>query len=262
MKTKTAYRPKPEIPENIPAENTSAVEAVIAAPEAPAVAIEVKPESEPPAETEAVREYEKQTTTAAAAAAALKRQVDALRQSEALLRQAVQPQRPLTREQLLDQWRRGGVSDANLKFLADNPELIDGWQLTYHAANEATQRGHEPDSDAHREATKEIFHRYLAEAEKQAAQAQTPTEPAMTSTPEFFRPKAPPPARQQHAPVSAPVSRSIPNGGSRSEYQQDPTKVHLSVEEKEIARASGISEIEYARQRLRLEKEKRDGIRQ
>jgi hypothetical protein len=240
VRTKSAYR-KPA------GNNPPAVEAAIApAPEAPTVAVEVRPEIEPqPDET----------------AEALRRQVEALRQSEQLLKQGPQalPQQPPTREQLLDQWRRQGVSDANLKFLEANPELIDGWQLTFHAANEARQRGHEPNTDAHREATKEIFHHYLAEAEKQTAQAQTPTDAAMTSTPKFFEPPPAPKPRTAPSIVSAPVSREVPSGGPRPEFEENPTRVVLSAAEKEIARASKISEVEYARNKIRMMRMKASG---
>jgi hypothetical protein len=262
MKVKTAYRPKPEIPENIPAEDKPTTEAIIAAPEAPAVAVDVRPGAEPQAETKAEHAYQKEITQADEAAEALRKQIEALRQSEALLKQQAQhaaqvQQAPPTREQLLDQWRRGGVSDGNLKFLEAHPELIDSWQLTFHAANEATQRGHEPNTDAHREATREIFHRYLAEAEKQQMTANNPTAPQ--ETPAFF--KAPPakPMRPQSVPVSAPVSRTVPDGGPRPEFEQDPRRVTLSVEEREVARASGISEVEYAKNKIKMMQAKARG---
>src|SRR5512136_2258186 len=109
MRTKSAYREKPA--ENIP----PAVEAAIApSPDAPAVAVEVRPGNG--AAPEAAHEYEKEITKADETAEALRRQVDALRQSEQLLKQGhvpqALPQQPPTREHLLDQWRRQGVSDA------------------------------------------------------------------------------------------------------------------------------------------------------
>jgi hypothetical protein len=57
--------------------------------------------------------------------------------------------------------------------------------------------------------------------------------------------------------VSAPPTRSdsISIGGYRS-----PTRYTLSPTEREIARASNMSEVEYARQRLRLEDMKRRGL--
>jgi hypothetical protein len=248
MRTKTAYREKPV--ENIPPA------AILA--EAPAVVAEVRPETEAQPETEAEHKYAEQVTTADEAAAALKRQVEALRQSEALLKQAAQPQRPLTREDKLGLWRQQGIPENEYNFLVANPELIDNPAATAYCAREAEAQGHQRGSDEFLHATKQIFDKYQAELQAQAQQTEQP----MQETPKFFQPPPPKPMRPPSVPVSAPVSRSIPNGGPRPEYQQDPTKVHLSVEEKEIARASNISEVEYARQRLRLEKEKRDGIRQ
>jgi hypothetical protein len=262
MKVKTAYRPKSEIPENISAENKPAAEAVIAAPEAPAVAaVEVRHDPTGP-QAEAAREYEKRASEPDEAALALQRQIEELRKSEALLKQHAQhaaqvQQAPPTREQLLDQWRRQGVSDANLKFLEANPELVDGWQLTFHAANEATQHGHEPNTDAHREATKEIFHRYLAEAEKQAAQAQAPTEPAMQETPKFFAPPPAKPPRASASHYSAPPTREVPSGGPRPDYETGRTT--LSPEEKEIARMSGVSLEAYAAGKIALARRKATG---
>jgi hypothetical protein len=57
--------------------------------------------------------------------------------------------------------------------------------------------------------------------------------------------------------VSAPISRDTPSmgGGYRS-----PTQYRLSPTEREIAKASGMSEVEYARNRLRLEDLKRRGL--
>ena len=48
--------------------------------------------------------------------------------------------------------------------------------------------------------------------------------------------------------VSAPVSREVPNGGT----PRSRTRVELSPAEKEHARAAGITEAEYAKQKLRL----------
>jgi hypothetical protein len=74
----------------------------------------------------------------------------------------------------------------------------------------------------------------------------------MTPTPKFFEPPPPKAPRASSAQYSAPVSREVPSAIPRSEREQfDPTRVHLSVEEKEIARASKISETEYARQKLK-----------
>lgn len=57
---------------------------------------------------------------------------------------------------------------------------------------------------------------------------------------------------------SAPVSRGEV-GGYR---EPSPSQVRLTVEQKQIAAASGISDVQYAKNLLRLEREKRSGERQ
>jgi hypothetical protein len=235
VRTKTAYRKSAE---NIPPPGEATAPAI----EAPAVAVEVQPQPElsQPDET----------------ALALQRQIDALARSEALQRQAaeqqLQPQRPMSREDRLAVWRMQGMPEVELKFLTANPALVDMPQLTAYAANEALQQGHERGSEAFLNATKLNFDKHLQHLQ---AQAQTPTESVMQETPKFFAPPAQPKPKPNGGPiVSAPVSRTVPDGsGSRPEYQQDPRRVTLSVDEREIARASGISEIEYARNKIKLQ---------
>jgi hypothetical protein len=77
-------------------------------------------------------------------------------------------------------------------------------------------------------------------------------------TPPFFKPPPPPAPRPQHAPVSAPVSRSVPTGGgSRPDWETGRTV--LSAEEKEFARLSGVDEITYAKNKLRMQRMKAAG---
>jgi hypothetical protein len=247
MKTKTAYRPKSGTPENIPPENKPAVEAVIAAPEAPAVAVDVRPETETPAEREAERNHAEEVTKADEAAEALRRQVAALRQSEALLRQAAQPQRPLSRDEKLALWQHQGMPADQLEFLKANPELVDYSELAAYAANEAAQQGHERGSHEHMRATKELFDQHMEHLQQQA---QTNSlEPAMNNpTPKFFAPPPPkPPATPSH--YSAPVSRQVP-GSNRPDWQNGRTT--LTLQEKEAARIAGVDEITYAKNKLKM----------
>ena len=58
--------------------------------------------------------------------------------------------------------------------------------------------------------------------------------------------------------VSAPVSREVPSS-SGSREDRGPTRITLSVAEREHARLSGTSELDYARGKLELERRKRDG---
>jgi hypothetical protein len=255
MRTKTAYRENKSEGGNKPA-----VEAATApSPEATEAGIQEQSEKLLDAiETPATRKYAEEATKADEAAAALRRQIEALRHSEALLRQPPQPQRPLTREEKLAAWKTQGMPQVEVDFLERNPDLVDADRLTAFSANEALQQGHSRGSPEFFDAVKANFDRHLIELQNQAQQTEQP----MQETPKFFQPPPPPKPRTPPSIVSAPVSREIPTGGPRPEYQQDPTKVHLSVAEREIARASGISEIEYARQKVRLEREKRDGLRQ
>jgi hypothetical protein len=250
MKAKSAYRPKQK---EIPVETPEMVAAAISEP-APeperkpepdfsaAPKVEPQPEPQPPpapAEDEATRALK-------ARIADLDRSAELNRQYQA---QAAQAQRPMSREQLLEQWRHDGVSEANIDFLKQNPELADNWQLTYYCAHEATKRGHEPDSDAHRKATKEIFDRYVAEANKTKQLAEEPT-------PAFFQPEPPPAPRRPSGKasiVSAPVSRETP-ATRIYESENDPRSVHLSPDQVEAAKIAGVSTAEYARQLVRMQR--------
>lgn len=261
-RTKTRYReiksntpPVEEFPaENIPEIKLNGVEAepVAAAPS------EIQPQPEP--NLEAIAKAANEAATADEAALALKRQIEALHQSEQLQRQHQAAQMaqnvPTTREGKLSLWESQGASAAELKFLEANPELIDLPQLTARAAAEASQQGHERGSEAHMEATKKLFHEHLSQLQTQAA-----ANPATQETPAFFRPAA---IRKPAAPspanyVSAPVSREVPSGGYR---EPSLSQVKLSPEELEIARGLGLSDTQYARGKLRLEKEKARGERQ
>jgi hypothetical protein len=253
MRTKSAYREKH-------AENSSpAVEAAIApSPEAPTIAAEVRAESETPASAEAERAQE--ITKIDAAAEALKRQVEALRQSEALLRQPAQPPRPMTREQKLAAWKAQGMAQIELEFLERNPDLIDAPNLAAYSANEAAQQGHARGTEEFLQATKQIFDKHQAELQARArSQAQTPSDhPDMKPTPDFFQPPPPKPPRPQYVPVSAPVSRE-PSGSRSSELEMDPRRTTLTVEERQIARASNLSDVDYARGKLELQRRKAAG---
>lgn len=57
------------------------------------------------------------------------------------------------------------------------------------------------------------------------------------------------------APVSAPVSRGTPSNGNGS---GSSSRVHLSPEQRELARSMGLSDVQYAAQVMRLEGAKRD----
>jgi hypothetical protein len=185
-----------------------------------------------------------------AATLRLQKQLDELKRSEELQRQHAQMTHTQpSREQLLHAWRQGGMIPADEEFLRANPALIDNPRLTALAANEAAQR-HERGTDDHRRATKELFDHHLARLQ---ARAQPAAEP-----PEFFRAPPPPEPRSAASIVSAPVSRGEV-GGYR---EPSPSSVRLTPDELEIPRASGISPVEYARNKIRMQKEQRSGDRQ
>jgi hypothetical protein len=264
MKAKSAYKPRrrgPETPEMAGAAMSEP------APEAP----KLEPAADSPAALaekveEQQLEYEKRVEQADEAARALKarlaeieRSSELNRQYQAQMAQMAATQRP-TREQLLEQWRRQGVSPANLEFLEAHPRLIDAWELTYYSANRATQEGHQPDTDAHREATRRIFDRYYADGEKLAAQD---SDPSLQPTPEFFKAELPsiPAPRQQPSKsshYSAPVSRETP-ANRIYEAENNPKSVRLDADQLEAARISGVTPTEYAKQLLRMKRMQASG---
>jgi hypothetical protein len=76
---------------------------------------------------------------------------------------------------------------------------------------------------------------------------------------ESTKPETKPPAyaKEEDRPVmSAPISRELPSNG----YRLGPSSYRLSPEERQIAKASGMSDVDYARGRLRLEELKRRGL--
>jgi hypothetical protein len=131
-------------------------------------------------------------------------------------------------------------------------------RLMAFAANQAAAQGHQPGSPDHQRATRQIFDRHLQAAANGAPTQSSPPEPAVTESPEFFRPPAPPEPPSPASYVSAPVSR-----GEVGSYHREPSlsSVRLSPQEKEIARASGISETQYAANKLKMLREQASGER-
>ena len=97
------------------------------------------------------------------ATVALMRQLDHLRASEqaqkdfAAQRAAQMAAQPPTREQKLAMWKQQGMDPEDARFLAENPQMVDQHDVTRVASEEAAQQGHERGTEAHRQATKEIF---------------------------------------------------------------------------------------------------------
>jgi len=72
-----------------------------------------------------------------------------------------------------------------------------------------------------------------------------------------YKPKPEPePTTQRAAAMSAPVSREVP---SATGTKASSTRVTLTADEKEMARLSGITDTEYAKQKLKLQAEKANG---
>jgi hypothetical protein len=96
---------------------------------------------------------------------ALQKQLADLKKSEELQRQYAQQMmaaraQPPTREQKLEMWKQQGMDPEDARFLAENPQMVDLHDVTRLASEEAAQH-HERGTDAHRQATKEIFERHL-----------------------------------------------------------------------------------------------------
>ena len=163
---------------------------------------------------------------------------------------AQQAQRPMSREEKLEAWRASNGDPDDIAYLEAHPVMIDRHDVTVVAAEEAAQQGLERGTDAHREATREIFHRHLGH--RQAAPAASP-EP----TPFFFAPPPQPQARAEPSALySAPVSRQAQSGGTG---QRPARQVTLTPQEQEYARVAGVTDVEYARQKQRLAQAKANG---
>ena len=256
MRLKSAYREKPVEAPNIPEEppqpsETARVEFTNGSDRAePSVAIVSADEYPQPDE----------------ATVALMRQLDHLRASEqaqkdfaaqvAAQRAAQMAAQPPTREQKLAMWKEQGMDPEDARFLAENPQMVDLHDVTRVASEAAEQQGFERGTEAHRQATKEIFDQHLGQQQAQPAVSARPaTDPAG-----FFAPRpAPSPAaayEQRASIVSAPVSR----GTASYETGQRPARtIRLTAEEQEFARIAGISDVEFAKQKQKLALAKANG---
>ena len=222
----------------------------------------IKPEAPIPVETKTAEQYHEQISQADEAAIALRRQIGELRKSEELNRQRQQQAAEANQQlnKLFQFWQASGLSPREEQALRSNPELMV--RLTDYAMQQATGHGHVVGTAEHTDATKKLFREHLAHLHDQAMASQQSTEPTgnghaeaetMTETPRFFQPPPPRPAPQPAPHYSAPVSRTVPNGGPRPDFETDERRIHLSVDEKAIAKASGISEVEYARNKIKLQ---------
>jgi hypothetical protein len=249
MHTKSAYK-------NIPAENipTEELPEALAVPsdEPPAVEPATEIEPQPKSNPEAVQ-AEQAAIEADAAANALKAQLAAHRQAEALQaqHQAAMAQHhhaaPVTREEKLAAW---DLSEAETKFLTDHPDMIDNDRILAAAIQTATRAGIDRSSPEFLPKVRANFDFHLRHFQQQAA----------AQSPEFFRPTVPTaPSRPTPASfTSAPVSRGDVESGERLSRPGN-SKVRLTAEEMDMAKRSGISVEEYAKQKLILQHKKLSG---
>jgi hypothetical protein len=201
----------------------------------------------------AVAEAMTMSAKADEATARLQRQLEELKRSEELQRQAaaMPHQRPPSREEKLTAWRAQGMNEADEKFLSErgNEALVDHPQITQVAVARALHSGIERGSP-------EFYNAVKANFDDLAAQSQASPQPA----PAFFAPRTSPhPEPSPASFVSAPVSHDGVGSGYR---EPSPSSVRLTPEEQEIARASGISLTDYARNKLRMLREQASGERQ
>jgi hypothetical protein len=250
MRLKSAYREKPTEAPNIPEEPPQPSETT---------RVEFTNGAAEPVQAN-IAAIEPATPDVDEATQALMRQLGHLRQSEALQRQhatqmaqmaAPAPTLPAEPEARITLWRQHGLSDGDANFLATHLELAAEPALCRLASDEAALH-HERDTDAHRAATLEAFHRL------QGQQAQPAADPAgFFQPPEATRSPAPESVHDQRASiVSAPVSRR--DAGAPREPQH-PRQVKLSPIEQEIARNLGLSDVAYAEGKLAMQRRKASG---
>jgi hypothetical protein len=205
---------------------------------------------------------------------ALRRQYEELQKSEQINRQYQEQQTRRQQEQqayvqqinqVFNFWKQSGLSPDQEQILRANTVLMI--QLTDSAAQQATRQGHQFGTAEHIEAAKKAFFEQLEQARQHATAPQSTeplptagnqTDPAM-ETPPFFKPPPAKPPRTPASHYSAPVSREVPSGNPRPGYETDERRVTLSPDEKVIAKNSGISEVEYARNKIKMLRMKASG---
>jgi hypothetical protein len=208
------------------------------------------------ADNEAVQQALQEQAAADAAKAdllnpdlALKRQYEQLQQAQQFRQQhAQQLQAPQTRQQWVAAlMQQSGTTKAEGEFLLDHPVIMYEPKAMQKIMAELHAAGvQRDDSPEYFRAVEETFQRHL-ERKQQKAAAKAAAKPP----PEFFTPTAPPPEQPEQSAssiYSAPVSRQAGGGN----YQPSPSSIRLSREEQEAARMAGISDTEYARNKLKM----------
>jgi hypothetical protein len=256
MRLKRPEKPAPEIPSH-----DEITAALIRDSQNPGPRYQNEPPAqpvEPPAEpsqgtvAEAANDEAAQDAPPASnpADTALRQQFEAMQQAQQMQRQqaAMASRIPRTPQELVALWKAQGLTDREAQFLLDHQEMIARPDFIARAANEAQAQGIERDSDEYFQTIADSFNRQVEErAQRKAKKAKKHAEPP----PEFFTlPPAPPeqPEQSMSSIYSAPVSRQV-GGGS---VPTSPRSVTLTTAEREAARMSGISEMEYARNKILL----------
>jgi hypothetical protein len=267
MRTKSAYREKPA--ENIPSHDEITqrlIEDTINPGERqlnnlpqsaplvePSAGAEAAPQGE--ADSPAVAEALRQQAQADDSRNVLLQQLRAAQ--EAQRQQYSRPRPPQTREEWVAAlMRESGTTEAEANFLLDRPPMLTNPKAMQKAMAEIQAAGvKRDDSPEYFQAVESAFQHHLQRKQEKAA-AKAESQP----TPKFFQPPpAPPQEPPEHAQAaiySAPVSREAGGGGG---YQPSPSSVRLSPQEREAAKMAGISETEYAHQKLRMLQAQRDG---
>jgi hypothetical protein len=137
--------------------------------------------------------------------------------------------------------------------IATSTRLVQqGYQLASPAWRDAMERNGFVSKDYSQQSAKPVVHQGPLATEEQPKPERLESEEQPMEEPEH---------RAEARYMSAPVSREggVSLSGERS---LSASSVRLSPDERHIARTSGISEVEYARQKIKLEQMKRQGFHQ
>jgi hypothetical protein len=261
MSVKSAYKQKPA--ENIPTEDEITrrlIEDTIKPgerqlnnqPAEPLAEPSVGAEAEIPtggeADNPAIAEAMQQQAQADDSRNVLLEQLHALQAAQEAQRQrmAMAPRLPRNQDELIALWQAQGNSDREIKFLLSHAEQFRNPKAAQRALAKVAQERHPRDSDEFFQSLEQhLEHENNRKKDKAAAKA------AAEPVPEYFQPSPAPPEQPEQTAssiYSAPVSRQAGGGN----YQPSPSSIRLSREEQEAARMAGISDTEYARNKLKM----------
>jgi hypothetical protein len=167
---------------------------------------------------------------------------------------------PERREDVLRQWQQEGLSNEAATFLKANRHMLDIPGVLNAAVKHAHLHGYETDTPEYFDSIRDYYSNRGLNPE---VQDDNPL-PLLPGTRTPRKTRVPKDDEEDWSPsgrgsiVSAPVSRDLPG----SNYGEREGIVRLSVQQKEHAKAAGVSLEEYAKGVLRLRKEKEDGMHQ